>query len=683
MSYPRPVPLQINPEFTPTTDNTGLAGGGYTHLDKVRIFDGYPQACGGNEQITLTGDSITGICRMIYNQRISNQIKTLLGTSTRLLTLIGSRIYNITPLVTSTTALGSNPITTYYATLGSNPLATVSGSRTVTVTYSAHRFKVGDTITLSGLGADLNGIPIAELNNTQIVGTVPTANSFTFSSSTAATSTGSGGGGSVVVASGIITVADTGHDMLDNDRVKILGATTTGGITAAQINKEHIIRYVDANTYDIMTAGTSTSAASGGGASVTRQEQISAGNDDASLGVGFGMGLYGTGLYGTTLTGGVYVQPRIWSAGSFGDSIIMTAGEQTGVYDWDADTATAPTLLTNAPTAVNYVFIDKEQVITLGAGGIPNRVYTSDRGNKTVWTDTFQNEVYDKTVFGAGKFISHASVQGLNLLFTNDEVYTMSYISKPLIRDIKPTNASDGLIAQNARIVVNNVAYWMGNGDIYTYNGGIISSIASDNIREYLFNNLNVTQAQKIYFAYNQLFSEIRIWYPSAGSNEIDSYLDYNVKSGLFTGAGTNVDHTAQEVPFNYSVNPRFIDSGNDLYTQDSIPPFESWSLETSWIYSGRDAFNLHGIIPDSIQDSSIQLIATVRDAPQSSESRTTTPIYITPTTEEAKYEEATKSGKCRKYRISNSNGAGGYYTGNWRAGAWQELLTGGTNKVD
>jgi len=111
-----PIPLEIEPEFTPETDNTGLVGGGYTVLENVRIFNGFPETIGGFDTPASVGSAITGACRLIYNQRIADATKTILGTNTRLYSYFASELINITPLVTATTGLGANPIATYFPT---------------------------------------------------------------------------------------------------------------------------------------------------------------------------------------------------------------------------------------------------------------------------------------------------------------------------------------------------------------------------------------------------------------------------------------------------------------------------------------------------------------------------------------------------------------------------------------
>ena len=110
---------------------------------------------------------------------------------------------------------------------------------------------------------------------------------------------------------GAITVTAPAHGAVDGDFVTLSGATTTDGITAAQINTEHELTLIDSNSYSITTTGTSSSGATaGGGSSVVATYQINTGLNTVVTGTGFGAGLWSglsTGYSQTTLndSGGI------------------------------------------------------------------------------------------------------------------------------------------------------------------------------------------------------------------------------------------------------------------------------------------------------------------------------------------------------------------------------------------
>ena len=106
--------------------------------------------------------------------------------------------------------------------------------------------------------------------------------------------------------SGIVTVTDPGHGAVTNDFVTFSGATTTDGITAAQLNTEHQITIINANSYTITTAGSASSGSTAGGGTPPAIYQINSGLTVSVGGIGFGAGLYGgpaTTYSQTTLNG--------------------------------------------------------------------------------------------------------------------------------------------------------------------------------------------------------------------------------------------------------------------------------------------------------------------------------------------------------------------------------------------
>ena len=596
-------------------DNTSLSTGHYTDASNIRFYDGRPRKLGGNLDFSFdNGNTIAGCSRTVYSQVLSDKVTTLVGTSTRLYAVISSELTNITPLVTSATTV-ANSVSTNYQTLGSNPATTTSGSADVVISSTAHVLQAGDSVVLSGFGAALNGIPAVELNATHIVRSTNT-NDYTITVTTAATSSGSGGGGSVVEATAILTITDTGHGLPDGDRIKLTLSTAVGGVPAGEINAEHIIRDAQTNTYNIVVSTVATSSVSGGGgASTARQEQIAAGNCNGGQGIGYGVGRYGTGRYGVSKTSSSNITfPRIWSFDRYGANVIMSAGDETGVYSWDGDTSAAPTLITNAPTDVDYVFSYKNFIITLRG----RRVKWSDQGQSTVWTGTAQNQAGEDDIEDADDFISHAEVKNGVVLFTRGrKIVKMTYVGRAnLVWSFKTLQVPDGIIARNARISINDTAYWQGNNNFWKYDGGDPVPLRSNSrtghnyVRRYVYNDINTAQKDKCFMWYNSLWDEIWIHYPSSGSNEPDRVIRWSRSEKHFTP--DTLSRTAAEAPYISSVNPRLIGTDNKMYRHelglnDDTGTLD-WSLTLPLLQVGSNCLDVGGMIPDSTQTGDISV---------------------------------------------------------------------------
>ena len=157
-------------------------------------------------------------------------------------------------------------------------------------------------------------------------------------------------------SSAVVTVTAASHGAADGDFVTFSGATTTDGITAAQLNTEFEITVVNPNSYTITTAGSASSGSTaGGGASVSAAYQINTGLATVVTGTGFGAGLWGgaTASYSLT-TLNTTVNDSV-------TSIILTSAAE---FETAATTITANLTIasTSIPLADSSGFPDKGTV---------------------------------------------------------------------------------------------------------------------------------------------------------------------------------------------------------------------------------------------------------------------------------------------------------------------------------
>jgi hypothetical protein len=670
-------PIEIVPGVLPSTDASNFANFNlYTAAQGIRFENNKPKKIGGWLSIAFEdAATIDGVSRSIFSTRFSNRIQVAIGTNEHLYNLSGSQLTNITPLLTTTTP-AANSLATHYATLGNNPFTTVNGSNVITVTDSEYdRFKVGDTVTYSGT-VGFAGIPAGNFNTSLVIRSIG-AGTYTVRVATPATSSTSGGGASVVRSSGLITVTSASHGQLDGARVKITGAADTGGILAASIIQEFIIRNVVAGAFDVMTPGTATSSvSSSGGASTVYAKEIPSGSVNESFGQGYGMGLYGAGLYGvpkTSTSGRVF--PRAWFFDRFGDLMVMTPGEQTGVYQWDGSTAVAPTLISGAPTEVNYAFVSNNILVTFGASGFPNKIKTSDQGDITTWTASSTNAVFEDDIEGADRLISHLQVNGVNLIFTENQTYVFNYIGLPNVWQINQLDNGVGIAGPMARVTVNGVGYWMGLDNFYMWAGGNIEPIPSNigpksTILNYVFDDFNKQQKTKCFAWHNKRFNEIWFHYPSADSEEPNRIARYHVLDR--TWAPDVMDRTAAEYPAINLINPLLISSGSTLYKHevgtDNDQAALPWSITGPLSNKGqRDAALITRLLPDSVQSGNVTVNLKTYQKPNSQAVSQDKTYTVTDTTDKV---ACLARGRFWRYQWS-----GEALGQEWQMGNWQEEL--------
>jgi len=672
-------PIIILPGVEPSTDNTGVATEHYTDADKIRFVGGKPEKIGGWQLLTLEyNTTILGCCRNIYSFVLDNIVRYILGTNTSLYSIIASQHINITPVETTADAL-TDPFATNYGTLSNNPIATTVGTGNITVTDTAHKLRVGDPVKLSG-ASTTNGITNTLLNATHTI-TAVTTDTYSFVVNGTASSTGSGGGASVVRSTKIISVTHATHGYSEGWNIEVDGATETGnnigGIPIAEVNAPHQIRNVTTNAYDIICSTFATSSVSSQGNAVDIYPQIAEGACDSTIGQGYGMGRYGVGAYGVSKVGSTPTQPRIWSFDRFGDFVLLTPGNQTGVYSWDGSTSTLPALVSGAPTAVNYVFVTDNIVVTLGASDVANRIKWSDQGGLTTWTATAENQAGEDDIEGADRFISHAGLKGINLIYTRSKVYTFRYIKKPLVFETKLLEDKDGLIAQNARIVIGGTAYWMGNNNFYYYRGGNVEVIPSNSgyettLKEYIFGNLNVAQKDKIFCWYNPKFNEIWWHYPSEDAEEPNKVARLNIKD--FTWTPDTFERTAAEYPIVHQVYPYLADHDGNIYLHENgynegEEPM-AFTLKSPVFNIDINVTAITGLLPDNIltDETSLEVNIYLKKYPQS------TPVLLAASPQEVT--SATEilvfksSARFWQYEITGEE-LGQF----WRAGQWFEEI--------
>jgi hypothetical protein len=667
-------PIEVIPGIQPETDATPQSTSHFTDGDKIRFVDFFSEKIGGWERIIPNDNpTIQGCARSLYSFLLSNTINYLVGTNTGLYHLKGSDLSNMTPVKTTTTPL-NNVLSTFYGTLVNDPIATIASSGIVTITDAAHKFINGDIVTFSG-STDVNGILAAQINTSHVVGNA-TTNTYQITTAGAATSSGSGGGAAIVRASRIVTVLQA-NTFLDGDNVVISNLLVpVGGIPSGDINGLRQIRKATSSDYDIEADSTALSSVTNVGGDIDVAEQIDPGSCDPVVGQGYGLGIYGDGLYGVAKTAAITTFPIIWSFDRFGNLVVFTRDNQGFLYSWNGDALILPEIVNNAPTQIDYVFVSNEIVVTLGASGIENRIQWSDQGNLTVWTGTAENSAGQDDIEGASKFISHAQLRGFNLLFTREEVYSFRFIGKPFVWETNRIDPARGLIARNARIVVNGICYWMGRDNFYMYRGANVEIIPSNTVsqstaKKFVFDNINPVQESKIFCWYNEKFNEIWWHYPDGESLEPNRVITFNVRTNVWSIM--SLDRSAGEYPATLGTSPILAKSdrtspdnsfsliySHETGKNDDGSPMQ-FTLKTPFFYSGTEPAVLRSVYFDSIRNGDLTLKLNTKFYPKGP--ITTTTYTLLDTTEKISFR---RRGRYWQYEI-----IGEALDQDWCSGDW------------
>jgi len=96
------------------------------------------------------------------------------------------------------------------------------------------------------------------------------------------------------------------------------------------------------------------------------------------------------------------------------------------------------------------------------------------------------------------------------------------------------------VMSSSAIVEMDNVYYWMGVDRFYMYSGGV-KVLPNDKNVNWLFNNMNYTQRQKVWATKVPRYNEIWFFYPRGTSVECNDAIIYNTKDQIWYDAGQAV----------------------------------------------------------------------------------------------------------------------------------------------
>jgi hypothetical protein len=567
----------INRENTSYTNE-----GGYYAANKIRFRSGQPEKVGGwaaDTGINLsalkpTTGTLWGVCRALWNWlNLSGYNLLALGTNLKYYIQSGTNgfYYDVTPLRTTTSA-------------GEVTFAASTGSTTITVTDAGHGAQTGDFVTYSG-AVSLGGNITATILNAEFQITYLSSNQYTITSSVAAAAGDSGNGGSSVVGAYQIT---TGNSIFTQNVG--WGAGTWGGVipgTATNQLNGAINNSVTTITVD------STTAFSAAGNILIDSENISYTSKNSTQFLGCTRGLSGTGsgaaashadnaavVQSTTFTGwgapapagqGIGEQLRLWSQSSFGEDLIFNA-RGGALYYW-ANNANpnvfnrgqylgpsigivtkAGTITTDAscPTIANFVMVSDASRFVLAFGvndygsaiQDPLLIRWSDQESFATWIPAVTNQAGSYRLSHGSQIVTAMQTRQEILVLTDSAIYSMQYLGPPYVWSFQIMGDNISIAGPNAIATANNITYWMGTDKFYTYSGRV--QTLPSTLREYVYNDINLTQSFQFMAGTNEGYSEVWWQYCSANSDVIDRYVIYNyLENTWYYGDWVNYTGTA------------------------------------------------------------------------------------------------------------------------------------------
>jgi len=486
--------------------------------------------------------------------------------------------------VTTVTALGTGTggVGTYVVDktqlVASTSITTLSKTLRITA-VSFGSIAVGQSVAGSGV---TGGTTIAALGTgTGGVGTytVNTAQQFASTSLTLTTTVTF----AATTGSSVVRVTTPANTVVNGASVVFSGAASLGGnITAAVLNKEYVISYVSTTSFDITVSVVANASDSGnGGPNTIIGYEVNPGPEYAVPLVGWGAGSWGAGSWG--FGGNSLSSLRIWNQQNFGEDLVF--GPRGGsFYYWDATNGvtTRGVLVSSLPGAVDVPLMQDFMIIS-DASRFVFAFGTNDYGSSTKnpmlirwsaqesvvnWGVSATNQAGSTQLSHGSEIITAVQTRQEIVVFTDSALYSLQYQGPPVVWSTQLLGDNISIIGPNAAVIASGVVYWMGVDKFYKYDGRV-QTLRCD-LRQYIFQDINLGQAEQIFAGTNEGFNEIWWFYCSDGSNVVDLYVTYNYAEDVWTygtmGRTAWLDSGLRNNPVaaTYSYNLVNHESGND-----------------------------------------------------------------------------------------------------------------------
>ncbi len=517
--------------------------GGWWECNKIRFRSGYPEKLGGWVRYTLT--AMIGTCRQMFGWVTSFQDNLLaLGTNKKVYIEAGNNLFDVTPL-RDTTSAGD-------------------------VTFSA------------------------------------------------------------TDGSSVITVLDSGSNADPGAFVTFSGAVSLGGnVTATILNAEHEIQTnINADAYTIEVSVTANASDSGdGGASVVGAYQIDPGPGNTTFGYGWGTSTWGRSTWGSGSDQPVNLGQRTWFFDNFDNDLVMNYYEngKGPIYIWERGALEDPTtafgtravLLSSlvganeVPAAAGQILVSQNDKHLLCFGAVPYGsalvadfdpllIRWADQDNPIEWEPTPTNSAGFIRVSRGDAIVRALATRQEILVYTNTSLNSLQFTGTTDVFSLQELTDNISVMSPRCFAIANNVVFWMGYDKFYFYSGRV--DTLPTTLWSHVFRNFNYDRSDNVVAGTNEGFNEVWWMYPSAQSNDNDSYVIYNYSEKIWY-YGT-IERTAwldsglRDHPQAVGIDGYVYD--HEVGQDDGTDPMESYILSSDFDLGDGENFMLtRRIIPD------------------------------------------------------------------------------------
>lgn len=535
------IPLRFKPGIN--RDQTNYSGeGGFYECDKIRFFSGFPQKIGG--WVASASTVLKGIARQMLTWITTYEDNFLaIGTNEKVYVEAGAQFYDITPLrITFTT-----PAT-------DNCLDTTAASDIVVVNIVGHGAQPGDHVIFSGVTGTPGGFLNNQLNADFQVVTVIDSDNFTIAVPAIENI-------EYVIAATTATFQYPGHNLTNGDVIHISFTAVTG---VAPPTADYTVTVVNSNVFTVTVAsgdgtgdGTlgavATATGSSGGTDIDAKFQIPPGNAYITAGYGWGTGVWGGSgtplrAWGSGSSEPIFLPQRDWWFDNFDNDLVMNI-RNGAIYYWERGTSSDPlnalntpaVLLSSMPGANNVpqqamqvlVSQNDKHLLAFGCTAFGSADFDAllirwaNQNDPFNWNPLLpDSSAGDLRVSRGSRIVRAVATRQEILVFTESHVYSLQYLGTTDVFGLQEYADNISIMGGRAVYTIDNITYWMGRDKFYAYSGRVETLPCT--LRNHVFSNINLAQADQVVCGGNEKFGEIWWFYPTGGSLINDAYVVYN-----------------------------------------------------------------------------------------------------------------------------------------------------------
>ncbi|HNE33122.1 MAG TPA: hypothetical protein PK365_12145 [Nitrospira sp.] len=217
-------------------------------------------------------------------------------------------------------------------------------------------------------------------------------------------------------------------------------------------------------------------------------------------------------------------------------------------------------------------------------GDAPDRWHTSAFQDYSSWTANVTTQATTGRLIGNGGELTAGFPFGNGLVaYKAREMFLGQYVGPPIVLQFDRVPGEQGCVGPEAVDDIGGAHIFVGEDNIWMYDGSRPVPIAQDTVRQWFFNDLNATYKYRTIVKYDRNNGRVWIFYPSTtSSGNPDSALVYHLATKRWGRANRNI-----EAAVNF-VSPGITwDTLSSLAsTWDTLPSIP-WDSQ-SWQASGR-----------------------------------------------------------------------------------------------